>query len=873
MRRRTFLGLGLAAGMAPRPATAQAADGWRFALSDDLRWRLVDARGGTVTPGGAVTVELAGRPPFALADLEQPRRMRTGPRRGDATTVIGRRDGVEVTVSFTDGPVPRIAVHLRGLDEPRDLVAVRLADGIAVRQRAWINGYQSWSRSEVVPAGARATGHWMLALLPGGRDAPGVAFAFGADDAGAGEFRLEGGALAIVSQVRHRAISMDHGPAGISLTIHPSDDPVAALGRSAAESARDLPAAVPAGWCSWYELFSRVTEDDVLANLEALRATVDPADAPWVQIDDGFQRAAGDWDTNGKFPHGHRWLTDRIRAAGFRPGLWLAPFAVTRSSGIPSAHPEWLLLDDVGQPLQTDLQPAWGGQSYALDASQRAVRDFLRELARTAVQDWGYEYLKLDFLHYGALGTRPERGASPHEALRAGLRALREGAGRTFLLGCGAPLQHSQGLFDGMRIGQDVDASWDGIQPGVRAALLRAGLHRHAWLNDPDALVVREPLTLDEARGWASVVALSGGMTLASDDLPRLPAERRAILQRTMPVAPIRGEALDAATEEPALAPALLAGGRVVARVDRWRLQPGDDPTWAHPALDDAAWPPIEVGVTWERAGREGLDGFAWYRARFLAPARPPAEPLVLALGKVDDCDETFLNGARLGSTGTLPPAYRAAWQTFRRYPVRPEVVRWGEENFLAVRVYDGGGGGGLWQLRAERPPSQVLARVRDDWWMLSVANWVEEPRVTTVDLAAHGVRGPLAVFDVWNETRLPDANGRVTLTLPPRSVAVLGLRRPRNTPFILGSSRHVVQGVVDIAEERWDARQRVLHGRSVRLDSRPYTVTLALPPGTHPVRCAGSVDCAVEHAHRNARVAKLTFAAPAREIAWEVGF
>jgi predicted exporter len=62
----------------------------------------------------------------------------------------------------------------------------------------------------------------------------------------------------------------------------------------------------------------------VIANLAAAQRLFDPRAFRVIQLDDGFQRAAGDWETNAKFPHGHRWLTDHIRAAGFIPGLWLA---------------------------------------------------------------------------------------------------------------------------------------------------------------------------------------------------------------------------------------------------------------------------------------------------------------------------------------------------------------------------------------------------------------------------------------------------------------------------------------------------------------------------------------------------------------------
>ena len=85
-------------------------------------------------------------------------------------------------------------------------------------------------------------------------------------------------------------------------------------------------------------------------------------------------------------------------------------------------------------------------------------------------------------------------------------------------------VQNAVGAVNCMRIGTDVDASWDGIQAPARATGLRSFYQSGAWFNDPDCLVVRPPLSLDEARVWTAIVALSGGMALLSDDLPRLPA-------------------------------------------------------------------------------------------------------------------------------------------------------------------------------------------------------------------------------------------------------------------------------------------------------------------------------------------------------------
>src|SRR5207248_1465033 len=226
-------------------------------------------------------------------------------------------------------------------------------------------------------------------------------------------------------------------------------------------------AVAPAGWCSRQELAGSVSEADVVANTDFCAARLDRRFFRYVEVDDGYQRAAGAWDTNDKFPHGHAWLTDQIHAKGFKAGLWLAPFAVAERSGVPAEHPEWLLRDASG-PVVCDTRESWGGAIYALDGAHPKVQQWLFDLARRV----------------------------------------------------------------------------------VRAAGLRSFYQRSAWLDDPDCLVVRPPLSPAEAQAWASLVAVTGGLTFFSDNLPKLPPERLGLLQRTLPVAPVAGRPIDAAAVE-----------------------------------------------------------------------------------------------------------------------------------------------------------------------------------------------------------------------------------------------------------------------------------------------------------------------------------
>jgi len=155
---------------------------------------------------------------------------------------------------------------------------------------------------------------------------------------------------------------------------------------------------------------------------------------------------------------------------------------------------------------------------------------------------------------------------------------------------------------------------------------------------------------------------------------------------------------------------ALLVGAKASTAEPRldlsqgWRFSPGDDPARSATAFDDSSWKPIAVGIPWEKAGYPGLDGFGWYRLRVTIPAKWKASPairdsslLVLELGPVDDADETWFNGTKVGATGRMPPDYETAWDQPRAYRVPASIVKWGAENVIAVRVYDGQNEGGIY--------------------------------------------------------------------------------------------------------------------------------------------------------------------------------
>lgn len=315
---------------------------------------------------------------------------------------------------------------------------------------------------------------------------------------------------------------------------------------------------IPSGWCSWYYYYTRVSEAAVDANLACLRQQRAALPVRYVQLDDGYQKKVGDWlHPNAKFPGGLAALARRIRAAGAVPGIWTAPFLVQRGSQVWKKHKDWLLRDPDGRLRRLGYHPFWGvldGYVYSLDPTHPGVQDYLRTVFKALCAD-GFEYFKIDFLFAGLrAGRHHDPRQSPVEAYRTGLGCIREAIGDRFLLGCGAPLLPSIGVVDAMRISPDVKEVWrdpaialiagetghPAAELSILNCLTRAHLHGVFWINDPDCLLVRRDntrLTLAEVQTLVSVLSLTGGMLLISDDLQTLAAPRRALLEQALPPA------------------------------------------------------------------------------------------------------------------------------------------------------------------------------------------------------------------------------------------------------------------------------------------------------------------------------------------------
>lgn len=147
-----------------------------------------------------------------------------------------------------------------------------------------------------------------------------------------------------------------------------------------------------------------------------------------------------------------------------------------------------------------------------------------------------------------------------------------------------------------------------------------------------------------------------------------------------------------------------------------WKLKAGDDNGWSAPELDEADWRAVKIAQPWEVVLGEAYDGYGWYRNTFRVPRelqRLSDTGFVLELGQIDDVDEVWFNGTKIGSTGQFPPAYETAWTAERRYFVPLELLTGRAEHVIAVRVFDGMGGGGLYRGTPRLVPAEAGDQVQ----------------------------------------------------------------------------------------------------------------------------------------------------------------
>ena len=165
----------------------------------------------------------------------------------------------------------------------------------------------------------------------------------------------------------------------------------------------------------------------------------------------------------------------------------------------------------------------------------------MRDIART-INGYGITYIKGDF--FGTWGGAVR--------LRAGMSILRDTLDdRILIRPCSTALNTQLGFAAEIGIARDIGnatGNWEDMRGFTMEVASKWFMHRRFWVNSGGCLIVGDPQeTLGEAIGRTTLLALTGGAVLLSDNLPSLEQqpERLKLVPLCLPPSGIAARPVD----------------------------------------------------------------------------------------------------------------------------------------------------------------------------------------------------------------------------------------------------------------------------------------------------------------------------------------
>lgn len=293
----------------------------------------------------------------------------------------------------------------------------------------------------------------------------------------------------------------------------------------------------PFGFNSWAGLAFRLNEDNFRNTGRFMREKLCPNSyhnqgVSYVNLDAG-------WNSIGE--EGLKRLRDEQHENGQLAGIYDAPFAFFGNDvkaeipGVPGhLYEEILLKDPSGEFL-----PRVDG-AIPMDVTHPLWKQYTAWKLNRFV-DWGYEYVKVDFMTHGGM-----EGVHADLAVRTGRQALNMGyqfvcdclspekIGRPFFISLSIAPLFPCGYGHARRFSCDAFGTNEDIEYVLNAQTYGWWEnHRIYDFNDPDHIVLHQSFCMDrestygEARARYTTAAIAGGVMMLSDDYERPEARER----------------------------------------------------------------------------------------------------------------------------------------------------------------------------------------------------------------------------------------------------------------------------------------------------------------------------------------------------------
>jgi hypothetical protein len=324
-------------------------------------------------------------------------------------------------------------------------------------------------------------------------------------------------------------------------------------------------------FCTWQFYGFDFCSQDLDENLRVLKERPLPIDV--LQLDNGWMDRLGDYNANHRFPEGMKAVADKIRAAGFIPGIWTCPTMIEGASEAVKKYPDLICRTRDGKPLGFNYVK---GDAFAMDPTAPNYRTYMKEVY-SKLLSWGFTYHKTDFLRSIILNENiqfHDRKVNRAQAYRLASEVLREVLGKeSYIVSCGGINDAANaGVYDSLRATNDMfgfwtppdGERWKGTMIKVKQGNIRNYVNR-LLRTDPDACpirrrskpfrpgVLRDDLSLglftdEEAFSVVLNQYTGGGNTCICERFAELDDDRRSLYRHMIPAPGIPARPLDYTT-------------------------------------------------------------------------------------------------------------------------------------------------------------------------------------------------------------------------------------------------------------------------------------------------------------------------------------
>lgn len=268
---------------------------------------------------------------------------------------------------------------------------------------------------------------------------------------------------------------------------------------------------------SYYWNGNKISEESINKELEALETLPEKLNLDYFQIDAGYTKYFGDWlSYKERFPNGFEPIIKRIKKLGYKPAIWLSPFAISPATKLHDHHPGWLLKGDHKKHFEGRWTSPFDNLSpdidlEVLDPTHPEVKEYLTKVL-THFKDLGFSLFKIDFMYPVCLSEKFYKSVTRAQALREGITHIRKVLGDdSLILTCITQLSPMVGLADYVRTGIDTLNPFVCGVPGInrmvnefmlekniRESEARLFMNGVVWTADPDMLIFREGTGIDK---------------------------------------------------------------------------------------------------------------------------------------------------------------------------------------------------------------------------------------------------------------------------------------------------------------------------------------------------------------------------------------